>query len=578
MGIVLPMCRWRRQPVGPDRHVCISPKIRCNAHGIPDEFCLTCRYVNHPEDPPLRRQCKHFGELVNVQPIRLLNRTDGAAVLSRRHKCEIHGICTPNVVGAEHPCCITCPQHSSNWVRELVGSVRHLTYYLYPVGPLWRWNVEQLCARMQLFNGARLVGVGLGQGTATLEEVKAAFGSHPVDFLPFANDPTQKEMVAHQPMVERISQYRAEGDVTFYGHGKGVTSVSYGDGPRRWAEAMYRGLLDYWPAVRDQLREHATVGIFRRIMSPAPAAHVPWHYSGSFRWVRNMDLYQRQWRMIDPNFYGPETYPGRHFTKEESSCLYGEFAFGGVGLYLESTWAEWAQAACDEWYMAHQGELLRPRLLTCILTAHSQPELVHQAIRSVQEQTSDSWQLLIVHSGACASADRFSPYRGDGRIHLMPTGETPADSAGRCGQGWAINQAWRLGLVRGELVTHLSDDDVYQPGCFEAWIRWAEAHPQEEAWYGMADRGRVHPGGFFELLGPMGLRGPGTPGNSLRGHVDGLQVCVRRSRFVPWTEAKAEAHQADGVWMDALSAATPIHPAEVYVGTHRHCPSSNFTR
>lgn len=456
--------------------------------------------------------------------------------------------------------------------------MRHLTYFIYPRGPWWRWNVEQLRERISLFNGRRLVTIATDRDSADHAEAADAFKGMDCELRLAANNPAGKELVGHIPMIEELARYRGESDCTFYGHAKGVSSHAYGEGVRRWIAAMYAALLDYWPAVRRELENHATVGIFRRIMSPPVASVSDWHYSGSFRWTRNADLYSRNWRLIAPDWYGPETYPGVQFRWDESACLFGEFAYAGVGLYVESTWASWATAAAEDWYAAHADDRLTPILVTCILTAHGQPELVHQAIRSVREQTADAWQLVILHSGACASAEAFDQYRGDARIELLPTGESPADSAARCGQGWAINEAWRRGRVRGELVLHLSDDDVYAPGCFAEWMSWAAAHPGESAWYGKADKGRLSAGGYYEPIGAMPLLGPGTPAASLRGHVDGLQVCVRRSAWTPWPEARELAPQADGHWMDALCRAAPILPAEVYVGTHRHTPRSSFTR
>lgn len=577
MAVELPMCRWRRQPVGTENHVCVSPRIRCNAAGIPDAFCFSCRWVDHEDNPPPRRPCVHFGELVKVAPVKLLNRTDGASILSRYHRCAVHGLCTPNTANCELPCCMTCPNHRSDWQRDQAGEVRHLTYFLHPAGPWWVWNVDQLVRRMALFNGRRLVAVAVDANTAPFDQAAAAFAGHDCELLRFANDPGRKEMVAHMPLIERLASYRGDGDVTFYGHAKGSGSHAYGEGVKRWAEEMYRGCLDYWPAVRRELRDHMAVGVFRRVMSPAPAAHVPWHYSGSFRWLRNKDLYARDWRHIDETFYGPETYPGLHVAMHESACLYGEFAYGGVGLYLQATWDEWAAAAADDWRDRHAADRQVPGLVTCILCSHDQPELVHQAIASVREQTTDAWQLIIYDSGPLMMAGAFERYRSDARVVLHWPGPWRVN-APPLSQPEKINEVRGSGLVRGDLVVHLADDDVYAQGCFAGWIEHAAANSGEVAWYGTADRGRLHRGGFFELLGPLGHRGDGDQAHSLRGHVDAIQVCVRSSVRTPWPEAQDLRVECDGYWMEAICREHPIRPAPVHVGTHRHTPRSTFTR
>jgi len=578
MTVTLPVCRWRRQPTAPDHHVCISPRIRCNAHGIPDEICFGCRYRDHEPDPGPRPPCVHYGPLLRVEPLRLLNRTDGASVLGRVQACAVHGECSPNTVNTPLACCLTCQQHLSDYHRPRAGQVRHLTYFIYPAGPLWRWNVGELVKRLSLFNGLRVVAVAGDGGSASIDDVAECFDGQDVQLRPYVNDAGRKEMVAHMDLVAAVERYQGEGDATWYGHGKGSGSHVYGEGVQRWAREMYAGTLDYWPAVRRALVDHAAVGVFRRILSPAPAAHVPWHFSGSFRWLRNKDLFSRDWRAVDPGFYGSETYPGRHFATQECCCLYGEFAYGGVGLYLLDTWLSWAQAAADDWRTAHAADLETPMLVTIILTAHAQPDRVHEAIASVQAQLSDSWQLIVMYTGRIDAADLVGRYRTDARIHLEPTGEDERGSTDRGGQAWAINEAFRRQLVRGDLVACLSDDDVLNPGAVAAMIATARARPTQMAWYGIADRVRLHESGQVEALQQLGDAGTGGPDNEIRGRVDGLQAWVRREAWKPWPEEKELAPLADGWWLHRLGWGGGVFFVPVMIGTHRHTPHSVFTR
>lgn len=352
----LPACQWRRQPVAPERHICISPRVRCNASGIADADCFTCRHRDHPRDAPRRRECRHFGPFLDALPLLIRGRLDGARVVAAVHTCAVHGRCSPNTAHTDLACCLDCVDHEDDWHRDEAGDVRHLTYFVYPAGP-WLWNVEQLLRRIDLFNGRRLVAVALDEAAAPLEAVQLAFDGVGVEFLTFRNDPRQKELVAFVPLMEAVSEYRGRGDVTFYGHAKGAGSLAqFGEGVRRWAASMYAGCLDYWPAVRRQLADHAAVGAWRRVMSPVTVGRSSWHYSGTFRWVRNLDLYRRNWRGIDPDFYGPETHVGRQFRYDEAACLFGDFAYAGVGLYLEATWDQWAQAALDQFAAAHVDE------------------------------------------------------------------------------------------------------------------------------------------------------------------------------------------------------------------------------
>jgi len=457
------------------------------------------------------------------------------------------------------------------------GQVRHLTYHLFPQGPEWRPNVAQLCERISLFNGRRLVAVAIGDGSAAIDEVRSAFGEADVELIAFPNDPRTRELVSHVHLVAALECYRGPGDVTFYGHGKGISTAGAHGGVRQWREAMYRGCLDYWPAVQRALRTAAAVGVYRRLDYPPSGTKAPWHFSGSFRWLRNADLYAREYLSIDAGWCGGEAYPARHFRFHESACLFGEFRGGELGLYLKGEWDGWAQKAADAWYQEHAGDRHFPQLVTVILNAHNQPVRVHEAIASVQNQTADAWQLLILHSGRCASPSCFERYRTDARIQLMPTGETDADSSARCGQGWAINEAWRRGRVRGDLVLHLSDDDVLDPRFLERVLAIAAGKPDQAAWYGPADRLRVRKDGSAQQLGRLGTVGIGRPSNQLRCRVDGMQVFHRRSVRTDWPEKVELRAHADGWWIDALASKTDVHPVPWLVGTHRHTPESSFT-
>lgn len=576
--IELPVCRWRRQPTAPGFHVCISPRVRCNADGIPDTQCLTCAHRDHEPGQAQRRPCRHFGALVGVRPLRLLGRADQAAIAARVHRCCVHGECTPITANTALPNCLTCSDHSPNWQRPAAGSVRHLTYFLWPAGPWWRWNVDQLRARLSLFNGRRLIAAAIGGESASFDEVRAAFAGDVVELLPMVNDPGRREMVAHMELLRGVSAYRGEGDCTFYGHAKGASSYLYGEPVRRWAAAMYRGLLDFWPAVQRALVNHAAVGVFRRILTAPASLLGGWHYSGTFRWLRNKDIYSRNWQVEDGWWMGSELYPGRHFTLDESACLFGEFAYGGVGLYGVSTWDAWAQASVHLWETQHVDDRQDPQLVTVILTAHAQPQRVHDAVASVQAQSDDRWQLVIMCSGVNVLSNHFDRYAGDARIQVHWTGEYDRSVVQLRGQAWAINEAWRRGLVRGDLVIHLSDDDVLASSCIASWLAIARARPGQDAWYGTATRERLHADGHVDVLGPLEHVGAGTADRSLRRHVDGLQVCTRRSAHVPWPEDAESAPEADGIWMEQLAKATPIHPAPVHVGCHRHTPESTFTR
>lgn len=204
-------------------------------------------------------------------------------------------------------------------------------------------------------------------------------------------------------------------------------------------------------------------------------------------------------------------------------------------------------------------------LLTCVLVSHEKPLRVHEAVRGVLAQTSPDWRLVIIDSGSLVDALR--PYEVDGRVEVVRSPE-----GARC-QGWQINHCFRQGLVTGDIVCYLSDDDVYAPEAFTAFLDAAKGNPGQMAWWAPADRVEVRPEGEV-YISTLRAR------ECLRGHIDGIQVCHRTSLRVPWPEEEDgySRANADGIWMDSLEAIAKVYPIHTNIGRHRHCPESAHTR
>jgi len=201
--------------------------------------------------------------------------------------------------------------------------VRHLLYHVWPVkGSNWRWNLEQLEKRIDLFNGRRIVGIVFDQRSEPPEEVMCLLDGHGCEFVVEEND-SAGEVVTFSKMLPMVSSIETD-EVTFYGHAKGV---KYGSqvtsSVMRWAEVQYCTTLDDWPTVREQLHQCALTGpmrIFGRFR--AHRNLTDWHYTGTFFWMRHSRVFTRP--VFDvPRFYGGvEVWPGLYFSHEESGCLF----------------------------------------------------------------------------------------------------------------------------------------------------------------------------------------------------------------------------------------------------------------
>jgi len=574
-----PPCRWAREPIGEDRRGCVSPKLVTGPRGVHLSTCQHCYCRDHPARPAPAGLCRHLGPRLGVEVCPVCPHTGGQPVQIPVHECRIHGRCTLAFPLSGLSCCTRCPDSSPATPGSSVGSVRHMTYFVCPLGQVWQWNLRELRKRISLFNGRRLVFAVEGGGLAPRNVVEHELEGCGVEWIWAANDPALKEYVGFPHLMRSLSQYASEADVTWYGHAKGVSSEGWGSGVRRWTSSMYSALLDYWPEVQRQLQSHAAVGVWKKRQGWFPANGSTWHYMGSHRWIRNRDLYARRWDEYIVDWCCPEAHVGGVLRWEEAACLYGEQAGGPPDLYLAGAWDGWYGEQRRSWEEAHIVDRQTPVLVSVVICSHQKPQLVHQAIRSVIAQTTDSWRLVVIDSGPLIDAGEFrGRYSGDPRISCIRSGEDRLAQRPGCPQGWCHNRARDAGMIVGDLVCYLSDDDCYAPGALQQWIDAARAHPDQSAWMAPAERVRVDADGAETLLGRLDPPAGSGADRPLAGVVDGMQVCCRRSVLPAWPEDAASAPRADGVWLDALGAAVPIHPLPALCGRHRHTPFSTYTR
>ncbi|MBA4175721.1 MAG: hypothetical protein C0505_04050 [Leptothrix sp. (in: Bacteria)] len=225
---------------------------------------------------------------------------------------------------------------------------RHLLYHLWPVrGSTWRWNVEQLLRRIDLFNGRRLIGVVTDERSEDEATVRTAFAGHGCEFTVLPND-ARGEAATFPHLLQGLAG-TDEDDVSFYAHAKGVKyEPQLPPAVRRWAEAQYTVMLDHWPAVRAQLDGHAMSGMLRRHGRFANHQHVgDWHYSGTFFWFRHGPVFSRRWSEVPPFYGGVEAWPGMLFSRREAGCLLLD------GLrelpYHERFWKQRGDPAVAQW-------------------------------------------------------------------------------------------------------------------------------------------------------------------------------------------------------------------------------------
>lgn len=216
---------------------------------------------------------------------------------------------------------------------------KNLIYHVTPFGN-YLWNLDQLAKRIHLFNGVKLIAVAQGNlkdGTplTPLSEVKQHLPLG-VTAFPVENDINLRETASLLPLLERLHDSAPGADnITFYAHTKGTSRqdehFKMKEAIRLWTEIMYGQLLDNISGVEAHLEKAPCVGCFKRY---GRFGHFPrtskWHYSGTFFWFRNRDLFLRSWRDVPRMRYGAEGYLSTLFGPEESACIFGE---GVTDLY-----------------------------------------------------------------------------------------------------------------------------------------------------------------------------------------------------------------------------------------------------
>lgn len=231
---------------------------------------------------------------------------------------------------------------------------KNLVMHVYPkAGGMWRRGVRHVQARLSQFTGRRLVSVAVDTSTDRAADVCNEFGGE-VEIREVHNDGTQ-EMVSFPWLMEQVID--DSDDLTFYCHAKGCTHPE-GAPSHPWCDAMAIACLDY-PALIDFAMERKHIaGAFRSRQQCGTSA-AKFHFAGTWWWVRNRVLFARDWQHSDPEFWGAESYPGVHFSPEESACLFFDRA-ETAHLYSSAWWQSVVCPAFRQWRAEFDRRGIRP--------------------------------------------------------------------------------------------------------------------------------------------------------------------------------------------------------------------------
>lgn len=229
------------------------------------------------------------------------------------------------------------------------------------------------------------------------------------------------------------------------------------------------------------------------------------------------------------------------------------------------------------------------RKITCLLCSHDKPEYVGDALRSVYYQVYHNWECIVIDSGVLYDQgffDRFG-FLSDRRFNLIRSQENDETRRTKAMAPWVFNECYRWGLVSGNLVCYLSDDDIWHPTAFATFNHFFTNTPGAQAVYCSEDLVSIDANNISRMRGERKadiIRGKCCNGGKLDCVVDMLQFCHTRSAlyFIDtpnctyWSEELSTAAHADGVFMERIGTVFPIRPYDVKVATNRRTPKSLY--
>lgn len=231
------------------------------------------------------------------------------------------------------------------------GQVRNLLFHCYPISN-WQWHFEQLRKRIGLFNGKRVISLAIDKCNESLiSEVTSSAVDIFDEVHRFENNPKLREVVTFEHLFGRVESEN-ENEATLYAHSKGTSRTSRQI--RRWCGVLYTTLVDHWPVVQEILQKYPLAGSFKKVGIgwPVQESHSQWHYSGSWFWFRNVDLFSKNWKLIEQFAHGIETYPSLHFREDEAGCVFWQGIIQDTDLFNAETWSR-IEPALKEWERVH---------------------------------------------------------------------------------------------------------------------------------------------------------------------------------------------------------------------------------
>lgn len=206
--------------------------------------------------------------------------------------------------------------------------IKHLHFFIWPRDPATvAYHLQQIRASIHIFNGRTRIVVATDRRTCEADfmgDIKDLFD----EVIELPNDPKKGELVGFMPMMDRAVTDNPDHCIC-YAHGKGMRERLLTSEPvRNWTDALYEKTVRNWDGVQAAFEAgYPLAGSFK--VRDHFGTTYGWHYSGAFYWMRAAALFAHpQWREINQDYYGTESYFGKLFLPVEGFCLYADHQGG----------------------------------------------------------------------------------------------------------------------------------------------------------------------------------------------------------------------------------------------------------
>lgn len=200
-------------------------------------------------------------------------------------------------------------------------------------------------------------------------------------------------------------------------------------------------------------------------------------------------------------------------------------------------------------------------MLTILLTSYNRPRFVKMAIESLQAQTADNWQCIILDDNSNAATLKAinSAIKDDDRFLLLEHNTTKEERLTTSRYAVLINS--QLEHLNSGIVAYMCDNVEYKPELVETVMKYFDDNPDAFMGYVRHERDAWTPDGKMRLgTASYYNHWNHTPPtmkdftNSARGYLDHSQVFHRLPVDLRWHEGIETVKAGDGVFFDKLIA------------------------